>query len=719
MNDRVAADPQPHPVGHTPEGAAIATALDRFEGRASGRIHFSVRHRARTRPHVDGLLAGAARCDITPPPGMPKAGYSSNAHDGSGFRTRLRASVLYLRSGTTAIALVQCDLLGGSSVLQHCIADAVAPHTDVDLSGLMIGATHTHAGPGQFSGTDFYNRFASNRSGFDPAWTQFLVRRIAEAVVEAYRARRPALLAVGTTEVWGATRNRSLDPHLCNETVPDKRADAQRKFFNINPALHLLRVDDAHSGEPLGTAVVFSVHGTGISQHAREYNADLWSYLVDELGHHVESTRGRAGVIGAMQGTHADMAPALQPGRAGHPEAKRIGRRVGRAAADLYDRLGSSLSGSVALGAAFREIDLHGGASIDGVTLPDRPAVGAALVAGAAENLTPVVNHLPPFRAGFPKPFASHGPQGEKWVLGGRLQRYVLPLEAFPRTLPLQILRVGDTAIVGVPFEATLESGRRLASAAGRAMEGVAERIVVSSVANEYCGYVATAEEYRRQFYEGGHTIYGPNTQRFLAAHVGDLAARLAAAPTSMVVDAPEERHWSLHVHRYLALPEAAGTGETRSGRDGRRSTGRTGGRVGRSSLGAPRYVDATSDEQGYWEFRWRDAAPGDLVWHEPIVRLEQRQVARRAAPAAPGTPDPVLVDGSVASGSGGWVPAVHDGRTVDDQGTDVEVRLLGTDRLCWTYAARWHDPPFVDGVQHRFVVVGSGAAELTSPAFD
>ena len=41
-------------------------------------------------PQIDGLLAGAAEVDITPPPGMPKAGFSRNAHDGRGFRTRLR-----------------------------------------------------------------------------------------------------------------------------------------------------------------------------------------------------------------------------------------------------------------------------------------------------------------------------------------------------------------------------------------------------------------------------------------------------------------------------------------------------------------------------------------------------------------------------------------------------------------------------------------------------
>src|SRR4051794_2278533 len=99
-------------------------------------------------PHIAGLLAGAAEVDITPPPGMPKAGHSRNAHAGSGFRTRLWAHVLHLRSGTTSMTLVQCDLLAGSAILQYLIAEALAD-TDVRLSGLFIGATHTHAGPGQ------------------------------------------------------------------------------------------------------------------------------------------------------------------------------------------------------------------------------------------------------------------------------------------------------------------------------------------------------------------------------------------------------------------------------------------------------------------------------------------------------------------------------------------------------------------------------------------
>jgi len=669
----------------------VTGPLRRFVEQDRGRAKFSVRVPAPAPlPHVDRLLAGAVRVDITPPPGMPKAGYSSNAHDGCGFRTRLRAHVLHLRCGTSSLALVQCDLLGGSSVVQHLVADAIRERTDIPLAGLMMGATHTHAGPGQFSGTDFYNRFASNRGGFDPAWTQFLVDRITGAVVEAYETRQPARLAFGTTEVWGSTRNRSLDPHVQNETVVDKRLEPQRKFASINPELHLLRVDSdpADGGEPapIGTAVIFSVHGTGIPQHAHEYNADLWAYLVDELGHRIETSRGTRGVVGAMEGTHADVAPALHPGRAGHLEARRLGREIGSEAADFYERLTGELSADVDLACGFREVSLQGGASIDGVVLPDRPAVGAALVAGATENLTPVIAAIAPFKAGFPKPFGTHGPHGAKWVLGSKwLQPLILPLRSFPRLLPVHVLRIASTAIVGIPFEVTVESGRRIVAAAEAALpDGSSiERVVVSSVANEYCGYVATAEEYSRQFYEGGHTLYGPNTQPFLAAHVARLMSQVAATDSALPVvsDVASQRSWDLKVHRYLCRPAGRG--------------------VGRAALGRPVYVDATSDDDGYWEFRWRDSSPGDLAWHEPMVRVEQS-------------------DSPADAGAGVWQPALHRGRRVDDQGTDVEVRIVGNDAIGCVYAARWHDPAFRAGRRHRFVVLGNHhATELSSVPFD
>lgn len=664
---------------------------------AGRRVRFSVPAAPGVRlDEVQELLAGAAEVDITPPPGMPKAGYSANARTGNGFRTRLRARVVHLRAQASSVALVQCDLLGGSAVLQHLVARRVAASTDVALAGLWIGATHTHAGPGQFLGSDFYNRFASNRAGFDPAFTHFLVDRIAGAVEQAVAVRRPARLAFGRTEVWGLTRNRSLGAHVGNASIEDKRTEPQRKFTAVNPWLHLLRVDTVASDgglRPLAASVVFSVHGTGISMRTDEYNADVWAYLTDELGHRVERSTGVRPVVGAMEGTHADVAPAIRPGTAGYLEAERIGRAVAAEAAELYDRLEGELTGSVVLGAGLREVDLERSRSIDGIDLPRRAAVGASLVSGAAENLTPVIHRIGPFRAGAPKRRGSVE-QGAKWVLGSRwLQPLIVPRESFPRVLPVQVLRIGAMALVGLPFELTVETGRRIEA---QVMEAVAShgihRVVVSSVANEYVGYATTPAEYAEQHYEGGHTLYGPLTQPFLAAHAARLATEVARR--GQVTDVVADRRFDLKARRFLARPDGAA--------------------VQRRAARRPVFVDATGTADGYWELRWLDVAPGDLRWHEPIVQVE-------------------------ASDGGTWRTARRDGRLVDDEGCDVQVTHLGplvdgradegraddelrheARRAGHQYAVRWWNPSFGSGRRHRFVLVANAAQpEWTSEPFD
>ena len=77
--------------------------------------------------------------------------------------------------------------------------------------------------------------------------------------------------------------------------------------------------------------------------------------------------------------------------------------------------------------------------------------------------------------------------------------------------MPLFVVRVADRLIVTMPGEATVEVGRR---ARARVMSASAAAgsaaIAVSGLANEFIQYITTPEEYDRQHYEGGSTIYGP-----------------------------------------------------------------------------------------------------------------------------------------------------------------------------------------------------------------
>jgi len=657
-------------------GAALAEIAAAAPG-PLGRVLLDVPVRPEPElPDVGALLAGAAEVDITPAPGMPKAGHSRNARTGTGFRTRLRAHVLHLRAGRTSIALIHCDLLAGSAIVTHLLAHELAD-TDVPLSGLLMGATHTHAGPGQFHGNALMNRFSSNRPGFDPAWTSWLIERIAGAVRTAVATRRPAVLATGTTEVWGLTRNRSVDAFVRNAGERDAPRTAQRKYAAVNPDLHLIRVDaraDDGGLEPLAAGVVFSVHGTGISHTDTAYNADVWAYLKGELAQHIERASGRRAVVGAIEGTHGDVAPAVRPGQLVYPEAERVGRGIGAAAAALWDRLEGAGTDRPQLAVAFREIDLATGPSYSGLRLP-APAFGAATIAGAHENTTPVVHLVPPFRPGVPRRRPS-GPHGAKRIPGGRRGHdLVIPADSFPSVLPLHVLRLDALALVGLPFEVTVASGRRVAAAVRAELAAVRgiERIAVSSLAGEQFCYLTTPEEYGLQRYEGGNTLYGPDSQPFVAAAAARLAADLTATGTrgGHLVDALPARRFDFPAHRYL--PSA----------DGRRAP------VLSPTVS---YTDPTATEDGFWELRWLDAAPGALRWHEPLVRVE-------------------------AAGPDGWRPVA------DDQGYAVGVvhlgpaaRLAGAGRH--RYAARWYTPYLGPAPVHRLVLLGAPDGPMAGPAF-
>jgi hypothetical protein len=111
----------------------------------------------------------------------------------------------------------------------------------------------------------------------------------------------------------------------------------------------------------------------------------------------------------------------------------------------------------------------------------------------------------------------------------------------FPKGAPLMSIRVGDRLIVSLPGEATEEVGRRTRAAVLSATRGAGiAAVIVSGLANEYISYFTTPEEYDRQHYEGGSTLYGPLSSVFLQGGLVDLSTRLVdgrAAPEPFPYD--------------------------------------------------------------------------------------------------------------------------------------------------------------------------------------
>src|SRR6185312_7023882 len=100
---------------------------------------------------------------------------------------------------------------------------------------------------------------------------------------------------------------------------------------------------------------------------------------------------------------------------------------------------------------------------------------------------------------------------------------------SYPRAVPLMVVRVADRLIISFPGEPTVELGRRARAAVLDAAGGLGvQGAIVAGLANEYVLYLTTPEEYDRQHYEGGSTLFGPASPVLLTDQLAELTSRMA-----------------------------------------------------------------------------------------------------------------------------------------------------------------------------------------------
>jgi hypothetical protein len=100
-----------------------------------------------------------------------------------------------------------------------------------------------------------------------------------------------------------------------------------------------------------------------------------------------------------------------------------------------------------------------------------------------------------------------------------------LALEALPRKAELQVFRIGNIALAGLPGEPILEVGR--ATQQGVKTHGF-EHVLVLGLANDYIGYIVNEKEYAHGGYEvDSRSYYGPGLGTFIADHTARTAAAL------------------------------------------------------------------------------------------------------------------------------------------------------------------------------------------------
>ncbi|MEH6447978.1 MAG: neutral/alkaline non-lysosomal ceramidase N-terminal domain-containing protein [Oleispira sp.] len=613
--------------------------------------------------------AGIVNIDITPPPGMPKGGYSTNGRSGIGFRTRLKARIFYLNDGKgQSLALVQTDLAGSSLLLHHTVSEAVAAQTGLSAKDIVITGTHSHSSVASHFDNDFYNKHFSNEAGLDPEYLSFITERLATAIKQAVQQRRPARVATGRKDIYGYNRNRMLAAYKLN---PGKEniniEDPETKFQEVNPSLYMVRIDlldDQGRYKPAGAFSSFSIHGTTLSEPTEVYSADVFAYVQRDLEWAIKEKYQTPWDIshGFTTGTQGDMAPALADVGDNYishfavdfKASRTLGQGIAKQAITLFESLDNELQDELVLATAAREINISEKNKIENIELCQQAFVGNTTAGGAYERRTPWLNLVPMLNGASGSKrwwFGKDGCQGSKRILGtSLLQPLFEPTESFPNMVLFQIMRINDMLILPLPFEITSESGRRISARVKSEFLAAKQNIKhswVASVANGYFGYSATPEEYEYQSYEGASTLYGRYTTPYISAQLGVLAKDMQL---NKVEELQDEWKYLLKTNHFLPVLEKA-TGI-------------------RKVLTDTEYVLAENEhEENYYAIEWQDVGPSQIDFHQPLVKVEMKT-------------------------DQGWQVLAQGQHLITDEGYDVEVRLLDTeDKGMGTYQVRWYNP--------------------------
>jgi len=511
------------------------------------------------------LLAGAAKEDITPPPGFPMGGSGPAGRFGRGYWTRLYARAFYFRDVKgRSLVLVSCDLAAVSGGLQMEVALRLhGKGVNLTRENLILAATHVHHGPGDFMSYALYNKQGSPGKGWDRDLFRWLAEKIANAVVcaknnaESVAADVKTELVLREGAVENLLRNRAPEPFMLNADREEVLSEVPRpagrcpdpfraecpRFRAVDNRLVVLEIQrTSPGGKPRSTAklVFLSVHPEAMSHETQLYQSDFTGLAMAALEERELAMAGEKGkyVAGFFNGADGDISVRWK--RQDRSEAIEFSSELLEAIDHTKE---TSRESAVEIDVARKELlsnpyfvpNYHD--SFDwprycvdeakGPCLAREPMFGVAAAGGAEDARTPL------FDLGW-KPGVRGNPDTDQGV---KVPAFTSPLLPFiwvtrlvaascdyPETIPLGIVRLKGPAIAlsfGVlPAELTRTAWRRIE----KPLSARLGRVIPIGLANEYNSYVTTREEYALQGYEGASNTFGPFTAEVFQAEIIRLA---------------------------------------------------------------------------------------------------------------------------------------------------------------------------------------------------
>ena len=398
------------------------------------------------------LKGGTSKVDITPPIGAWLSGYGSRNKPSEGILDPLYAKALVLDDGQSKIAIVSADLLWVPLGITNEIRRQVQKKIGIPQENVMICGTHTHFAPK-------IDRIAKTWpdaavAQIDESYVQILKKKIFDSIMLAERDIKQVKLGVGKgemTEIVYNRRTKKSDGTVAMTFNLPPRSP-DLTFGPIDPELCVLRVDDS-DGALVAAVVNYACHPV-----SGDPMRDKFFYIsADYSGYTarvIEQAEGGNCIF--LLGTAGDMNP-IRLNRT-HPRMQ-TGKALG--------------------GAALRHIQFT------------QPCSNVKISAIKKPVSLPIKKDLPP----------------ERKISIGK--------DAETQETEIQVLRIGDVYIVGLPGEVLVEIGLEIKAKAG------IENLFVVSIANDAVGYVCPRAAYK----EGG---YEPGSGTNLAPGAGEIVTERA-----------------------------------------------------------------------------------------------------------------------------------------------------------------------------------------------
>lgn len=473
------------------------------------------------------FLIGAGIYDITGPAAeVGMMGYSMPDQKTSGIHMRLRSRAYVIsepEAGGKRIAYVCADLGAVFQAVKQQVVERL--ESDTALGGLyttenvLLSATHTHSGPGGYS---HYTAYDASMLGFIEENFNVIVDGIYKSIVIAHNNLTRGSIQVIQDDLDNCGWQRSYNAYMNNPETERSLYDS-----NTDKAMTLLRLV-SDQNEEIGMINWFAVHPTNVGNSNTLITGDnkgYAAYLFEKLkGTDYSATDQKTFVASFAQANCGDVSPNIYwgypDGINDYTRMKIIGERQYVKALGLYNSAAQTLDAGIDY--RHRHVNFDE-LSIDpqwvdgqvGITTCSA-AIGATQLAGSTEDGTGIDTvHEGMVWGTTDWPEFTLVPglqecQSEKIIMfpAGDMS----PYPWVPEVLPLQIVKIGNLALVAAPVEITTMAGRRIRDTVKAELGDMVDYVVISACSNAYCSYLTTREEYAIQHYEGGSTMFGPYT---------------------------------------------------------------------------------------------------------------------------------------------------------------------------------------------------------------